>query len=132
VAIAALAATFWLLVATVRLVRDEATQVTREPPVPPIAQVAPPAPAGNPLSKAAVVAGFNAIRPQIAGCFPTYQVPGMAMVNVTIAKSGRVSQADVTGKFAGTPTGACVERAVRTAQFPPSDGLMTPYPFQLR
>jgi hypothetical protein len=56
----------------------------------------------------------------------------MAMVNVVIAKSGKVTSAVVTGKFAGTPTGACVERAVETARFPRSDGLSTPYPFLLK
>ena len=51
---------------------------------------------------------------------------------VVIGKSGRVSSATVSGKFAGTPTGSCVERAVKTASFPPSDGFTTPYPFQLK
>jgi hypothetical protein len=91
-----------------------------------------PAPTGNPLSNMAIVAGFNAIRSQVGGCFALYQVPGLAMVNVTIGKSGRVSKAYVTGKFAGTPTGACVEAAVKAARFPASDGLSAPYPFQLR
>jgi hypothetical protein len=54
------------------------------------------------------------------------------MVNVVIGKNGKVTSAAVTGKFAGTPTGACVEKAVKTATFPPSDGLSTPYPFQLK
>jgi hypothetical protein len=54
------------------------------------------------------------------------------MVNVVIATNGRVSSATVTGRFAGTPTGACVEQAVMAGAFPPSDGLSTPYPFQLR
>ena len=56
----------------------------------------------------------------------------MAMVNVAIGKTGKVTSATVTGKFAGTPTGACVEKAVKSASFPPSDGLQTPYPFQLK
>ena len=54
------------------------------------------------------------------------------MVNVVIGKNGKVTTATVTGKFAGTPTGACVETAVKTASFPPSDGFSTPYPFQLK
>ena len=161
VGIAALAATFWLLVATVRLMV-----------YPPAARVAPPAleiatarltpirPApskvseddccpcrlgdisrapsrdhggGHPMSRVALVRGFNEVRPRVAECYQTYQVPGTAMVNVVIAPSGRVSSAIVTGKFAGgTPTGDCVERAVKTARFPESDGFSTPYPFQLR
>jgi len=86
----------------------------------------------GPMSKAALVAGLNAVRPQIHECYVRYQVPGTAMVNVVIAKSGRVAKAAVTGKFADTVTGACVERAVKTARFPVSDGLSTPYPFQLK
>ena len=86
----------------------------------------------GPMSKAALVAGLNAVRPKIHECYVRYQVPGTAMVNVVIAKSGKVAKATVTGKFADTPTGACVERAVKTAAFPPSDGISTPYPFQLK
>jgi predicted Zn finger-like uncharacterized protein len=86
----------------------------------------------GPLAKSAVVGGMNAIKPKIQDCYNQFKVPGMAMVNVVIARSGKVTSATVTGKFAGTPTGACVEKAVKAASFPPSDGLTTPYPFQLR
>jgi len=87
---------------------------------------------GGPLAKSAVVAGMNGIKGKVAACYNQYKVPGMAMVNVVIGKSGKVSSASVTGKFAGTPTGTCVESAVKSASFPPSDGLTTPYPFNLR
>jgi hypothetical protein len=113
VAFAALAATFWLLVATVRLIVHAPAPVV-EPPACPL------------------VAGMNAVRPQVRACYERFHVPGTAMVNVAIAKSGRVSSAQVTGKFAGTPTGACVEAAVKTARFPPSDGFVTPWSFQFR
>ena len=94
---------------------------------------APAEPAGSgPLSKSAVVAGMNGVKGKVSDCYAQYKVPGMAMVNVVIGKNGKVSSATVTGKFAGTPTGACVAKAVRTASFPPSDGLSTPYPFTLR
>jgi hypothetical protein len=142
VTLAALAATYWLLVATAHLlVGDE-----RQPPcqrrvncmmAPRVDAVTaaahvPVAPPGNPMRKWAVVSGMNAVKPQIARCYQAYGVPGMAMVNVVIDPSGLVSSARVTGRFADTLTGACVEEAVLTARFPPSDGLMTPYPFQLR
>ena len=157
--IAALAATFWLLVATVRLVLyPPAPQVAPTAPAP--FQVDPPGPSkskvseddccrcraddistpsrvregggGGPSSKTALVNGLNAVRPSVQACYERYQVPGTAMVNVVIAKSGRVSSAQVTGKFAETPTGRCVEQAVMTARFPASDGFRTPFPFQLR
>jgi predicted Zn finger-like uncharacterized protein len=87
---------------------------------------------GGPLAKSAVVAGMNSVKGKISDCYQQFKVPGMAMVNVVIGKNGRVSSATCTGKFAGTPTGACVEKAVKSASFPPSDGLSTPYPFQLK
>ena len=87
---------------------------------------------GGPLAKGAVVAGMNGIKGKISACYAQFHVPGLAMVNVVIGKSGKVSSATVTGKFAGTPTGTCVETAVKSASFPASDGLSTPYPFTLR
>jgi predicted Zn finger-like uncharacterized protein len=91
-----------------------------------------PVASAGPLSKSAVVAGMNSVKPKIAACYSEFKVQGMAMVNVAIGKNGKVSSATVSGKFAGTPTGACVEKAVKSASFPPSDGLQTPYPFQLK
>jgi predicted Zn finger-like uncharacterized protein len=93
---------------------------------------APAAEAAGPLSKSAVVSGMNSVKPKINDCYNQFKVPGMAMVSVVIAKNGKVSSATVSGKFAGTPTGSCVEKAVKSASFPPSEGLSTPYPFQLK
>src|SRR4051794_5343152 len=91
-----------------------------------------PVASAGPLSKSAVVAGMNSVKPKVAACYSEFKVQGMAMVNVVIGKNGKVSSAAVSGKFAGTPTGACVEKAVKSASFPPSEGLQTPYPFQLK
>jgi predicted Zn finger-like uncharacterized protein len=91
-----------------------------------------PAPSAGPLAKSAVVSGMNSVKGKVAACYSEFKVQGMAMVTVVIGKSGKVSSATVTGKFAGTPTGACVEKAVKSASFPPSEGLTTPYPFQLK
>jgi hypothetical protein len=43
-------------------------------------------------------------------------------VALRVAPSGRVLEATVVGAFAGTPAGACVERAVAAAVFAPWDG----------
>jgi len=44
---------------------------------------------------------------------------GTATVAVTVSGStGRVTGANVTGQFAGTPIGSCIARAVRGASFP--------------
>lgn len=89
------------------------------------------APAG-PLAKNAVVAGMNGVKPKVNACYAQFKQSGMAMMNVVITKGGKVSSATVTGKFAGTPTGSCVEKAVKAATFPPSEGLSTQYVFMLR
>jgi predicted Zn finger-like uncharacterized protein len=92
-----------------------------------------PEPASSgPLAKEAVVKGMNGVRPKVAECYTQFKVPGQVMVNVVIGKNGKVTTATAGGKFAGTPTGACVEKAVKSASFPPSDGLTTMYPFLLR
>jgi hypothetical protein len=98
----------------------------------PVRKSAPAAEAAGPLSKSAVVSGMNSVKPKINDCYNQFKVPGMAMVMVVIGKNGKVSSASVSGKFAGTPSGACVEKAVKSASFPPSEGLSTPYPFQLK
>jgi len=77
------------------------------------------------------VCGMIAVRPEVAACYARHKVPGTVMVNLVIGKNGTVTTAAAQGQFAGTPTGTCVEAAARTATFPPSDGLSTPYPFVL-
>jgi hypothetical protein len=87
VGLAALPATFWLLVATLRVaINGERTLEV----------------ADNPIPKGAVVAGMNALKPLVNVCYERYQVPGFVMVNVVINKDGSVRSATITGKFAGT------------------------------
>src|SRR4029079_16979081 len=98
-------------------------------------QALPPAPEPDdpfaPMSKSALVAGMNAVKPKVVECYDRHLPPGLAMVNIEISY-GRVTAATVTGKFAGTPTGDCVERVVKTATFPVAQEFRTPYPFQLK
>jgi hypothetical protein len=64
--------------------------------------------------------GMNAVAARVQACFAGTQ--GLAQVRLTVAPSGQVQKVTVSGAFAGTPVGACVERAVRAATFPPWDG----------
>ncbi|MDX2021636.1 MAG: GYF domain-containing protein [Deltaproteobacteria bacterium] len=91
-----------------------------------------PAKKAGPLGKSDIVKGMMGVMPKTKACYDQYKVPGTANVNIKVDPSGRVDSADVTGKFAGTPTGECVEKAVKTARFPASDGLTFPYPIPLR
>lgn len=86
------------------------------------------------LEKGQIVGGMSKVKGKVAGCYDQFKVPGMASVNVTIQKSGAVSSATVGGAFAGTPTGSCVEKAVKSASFPKFKGspMSLTYPFMLR
>lgn len=63
---------------------------------------------------------MTAVAGQARACFAGTR--GTASLRLTVAPSGRIAQVAVTGSFAGTPEGACVDRAVRTATFPPWSG----------
>ncbi len=86
------------------------------------------------LDKGQIVSGMSKVKGRVQGCFDQYKVPGTASVAITIANSGRVSSANVTGQFAGTPTGECVAKAVKTAGFTRFKGspMSFVYPYLLR
>ncbi|MCS6797207.1 MAG: zinc-ribbon domain-containing protein [Myxococcota bacterium] len=66
-----------------------------------------------------VLNAMRAIQDQVAACGQGQAQRGTAMTNVTVSgATGRVTGAEVTGQFAGTPVGSCVARAVRGARFP--------------
>lgn len=85
----------------------------------------------RPLRQAELAAGMNAVKSRLRDCYGQREVPAVAIVNVNIAKSGKVTAASVRGPIKGTAVGACVERVVKSATFPLSDGLRTPFPFNL-
>jgi hypothetical protein len=92
----------------------------------------PPAPARLPvLDKNDIVRAMMGVQPKVKDCYNQYKVPGTAMVFLKIARGGRVSDATVSGKFAGTATGTCVEEASKTAQFPAVEGTTFYYPVPL-
>jgi len=83
------------------------------------------------LSQSDIVGAMKAVQPKVQACANQYKVPGTAMATINVATGGRVSAATVTGKFAGTPTGSCVEAAAKTAKFPPCQAMSFPWPFTL-
>ena len=72
------------------------------------------------LSSGDIRTGMSAVAGKAQGCYAGQQ--GTASVKLTVAPSGKVSKAAVSGAFAGTPVAACVESAVKSAQFPAWDG----------
>ncbi|HWO18180.1 MAG TPA: hypothetical protein VNO30_05370 [Kofleriaceae bacterium] len=64
---------------------------------------------------------MNAVTPKVTSCYAGQQ--GTAVVKLTVAPTGQVQKMTVSGVFAGTPTGACVEGAIQSVTFPPWDGV---------
>jgi hypothetical protein len=87
------------------------------------------------LTREQVAAGMKRVMPAVRTCYRQHQQPGMVTISATVNGSGRVSQSTAVGGFAGTPSGACVEQAVRRyAVFPRFSGppLTLKYPYMLR
>ncbi|HSK02486.1 MAG TPA: hypothetical protein VK932_14635, partial [Kofleriaceae bacterium] len=64
--------------------------------------------------------GMNGVAAKVLACYDGQQ--GTASVKLTVAPTGQIQRVAVSGVFAGTPVGACVEAAVQGATFPPWDG----------
>jgi hypothetical protein len=77
--------------------------------------------------------GMGSVQSKAKACFQQYHVPGTALVAVVIGQSGKVQEADVKGVLAGTPTGDCVQKAVKGASFGRFKGspMSVTYPFVL-
>jgi len=83
------------------------------------------------LSQSDIVNAMKAVQPKVKECYNQFKVAGIANVSIAVSKGGRVASASVSGKFAGTPSGSCVEAAAKTAKFPPCEAMSFPWPFQL-
>jgi hypothetical protein len=72
-----------------------------------------------------ILKAMSALNSKAQGCHAKYGVSGNVAVKLQVAPSGDVKSAKVTGSFAGTPTGDCVQSVVNGAKFPPWDGGQT-------
>lgn len=93
---------------------------------------APPANLG-PLERSDIVKALGPVsNVKAKECFGQFKVPGNCTIKITVDQRGKVTNASATGKFAGTPSGNCLEAAVKAAKFPPSQGMTFDYPITLR
>ena len=83
------------------------------------------------LTQSDIVNAMKGVQPKVQACANQYKVPGTAMATISVAAGGKVNNANVTGKFAGTPTGDCVAVAAKSAKFPPCQSMTFPWPFTL-
>ena len=86
------------------------------------------------LSRNDIQGGMRGIKGKVQGCYDRFKVPGLASVQITIGRAGKVTATKVKGVFASTPTGACVQKAAKGARFPKFKGtpITITYPFILR
>lgn len=87
------------------------------------------------LSSADVNAAMHRVRSEVDRCFDTYGVPGLAKVTLEIGGDGLVKNATLAGEFQDTPTGECILKAVKKAEFArfkASSMTIRDYPFILR
>jgi hypothetical protein len=67
-------------------------------------------------------------------CYAIYGVAGEARFRIKINGNGQVTEVDQEGYFVDTPTGDCIDRAIRAVTFPRTQKASTTvnYPFVLR
>ena len=70
------------------------------------------------LTAAEIKKVMKSVRTAADQCFANYGVPGDSKLHVTVAADGAVVAVEVTGDFTGTPTGTCLEEAVKATTFP--------------
>jgi len=91
------------------------------------------APELPPLTRDQIKLAMKQIRPRIEECYRQHQQRGVAQVRIEVGNGGTINSAAVSGRpFAGTPTGDCVETAVKSVSLPASAGMTFHYPFPVR
>lgn len=67
-------------------------------------------------------------------CFSIYGVAGEAKFRIKISGAGKITEIEQTGYFRDTPTGECMEDAIKATTFPQTQKASTTvnYPFVLR
>ena len=86
------------------------------------------------MPQAKVKALMELVAADLKVCYEMYGVPGDVPTDLVVTTAGKVKYVKVAGKFAGTPTAACVERLIKTVIFPKFSGrdARLQWPFSLK
>jgi len=85
------------------------------------------------LDQPDIIVGMKGVSGKVTGCNDTYRVAGAFKIKVTVGPDGNVTAATAQPPMAGTPTGSCVEKAVRAAKFKKTKRAITfNYPYNFR
>ena len=79
-----------------------------------------------------VISALRGAAPRVSAC--GHGRTGMAQISITFGSTGHVTTANVAAPYAGTPAGACMARAVRSATLPrfSRPSFTVNYPFSIR
>ena len=105
--------------------------VQKSKPEPVKAKREEPAPASA-LSSSDISRVMAGVKVRANECAHRLSQPGNAEMKITVSKDGAVTDVQMSGKAAGTPLGACIEKATRAAKFPASSGLKFDYRLDAR
>ncbi len=86
------------------------------------------------LTPAQIKKSLKALKAESKVCYGYYGIEGRATFKMTIAGNGTLAKAEQLGDFKGTPTGLCLDEAMKAVTFPKSKKAETPisYPIVLR
>ena len=101
--------------------KPEPVKVKREEPAP-----------ASPLSSSDISRVMAGVKVRANECAHRLGQAGNAEMKITVSKEGGVTEVQMSGKAAGTPLGACIEKATRAAKFPASSGLKFDYRLEAR
>lgn len=91
----------------------------------------PDAPEVDQLTAATVAQAMQPVVDAANACFERLGVAGKAKLKLTVASDGAVISYDQQGDFVGTPTGRCIDAAMKNASFPRSKKAKTMLSFPL-
>jgi hypothetical protein len=97
----------------------------------PVAKKAEPVSA-PPLAPADISAAMAQVKVRGNACAKKFGRAGTAELKVTVAKDGKVTDVQLSGKLAGTPIADCIDQAVKTASFRANAGLRFDYRMDVR
>jgi hypothetical protein len=89
---------------------------------------------GDRLTTAQINDALKPVREAAQVCYQAYGIEGTANFRLVIAGSGKLAKAEQEGDFVDTPTGICLDVAIKKVKFPKSKKKETPvtYPIILR
>jgi hypothetical protein len=91
------------------------------------AAAAPAATKAQPLSRSDIETAMSSVKAEMADCYAKTGKGGPVDLKISVSPEGDVKNTVIKGEFAGTPTGACVEKKVKATVFPASAGLNFDY-----